>query len=195
MRDGESRRAPRTDADEREGKTQGDSKTGVLDAAQLKIKLTVVLETAPGLVELSRRTCSFFWGQRMREGVGVAISGLKCPPRLGLGPRYNAERTPRPITYPPPPPLLVLYNPKRGTPCSGHLKIVPSEGAGVQKRDPQNTRQTPSKTLSKHFKKTYYFAPSSAPLALGSPFGGRSSRRSPHSAAPGAPARGCQLYF
>ena len=32
MRDGESRKAPRTNADEREGKTQGDSKTGVLDA-------------------------------------------------------------------------------------------------------------------------------------------------------------------
>ncbi len=88
----------------------------------------------------------------MREGVGVAISGLKCTPRLGLGPRYNAERPPRPITYPPPPPLLILYNPKRGTPCSGHLKIVPSEGAGVQKRDPQNTRQTPSKHLQNTFK-------------------------------------------
>ena len=103
---------------------------GLLDAAQLKIKLTVVLETAPGLVELSRRTCSFFWGQRMREGVGVAISGLKCPPRLGLGPRYNAERPPQPITYPPPPPLLVLYNSKRGTPCSGTSKNVPSVSAG-----------------------------------------------------------------
>ena len=113
-----------------------------------------------------------------------------------MGPRYNVQSTEGPLRYPTPPELVLLYNPKRGTPGFGGAKIVPDVSTSHQNRasgtPAENLRKTCG-TPAENLRKTCGSAWTGTPSRSGSSL--RPS--SPPSALPQGAAhmRRCQLVF